>query len=175
MSAKHGPQYPREWNTDLIVIRARRFGLHGSDVDDAIEEIILDVIGFCFDPTRSNGASERTALIALIDNRLKEQRRKHRRYDTHLRRAAAELRNVRPAASDASRLIRASLMAADVCDAIQRLSPFDQAVCAGLAQDHSVNRIARELGCGWKRVATAEARIRAKFESWDLDQWLEER
>lgn len=175
MGHRHGPQYRKEWNADLILIRARRFGLHGSDIDDAFQEVILDVIGFCFDPVRSNGAGQRTALIALIDNRLRELRRKHRRYDRHVRRAADEYRHVPPAASDASQFIRVTLIEMDVRDAVARLGPLEQAVCARLAQGHSVNRIASDLGCGWKRVVSAMHNIRQKFESWGLNEWLEER
>jgi DNA-directed RNA polymerase specialized sigma24 family protein len=175
MGHRHGPQYCKEWNADLIVIRARRFGLHGSDIDDVLQEVILDVIGFYFDPDRSNGASERTALIALIDNRLKELRRKRRRHDHHVQRAAAEFRHVHPAASDASRFIPVSLIQTDVRGAVARLGPLEREVCARLAQGHSVNRIASDLGCGWKRVVNAMHNIRHKFESWSLDEWLGER
>ncbi len=175
MGHRHGPHYRKEWNADLIIIRARRFGLRGSDLDDVLQEIILDVIGFCFDAHRSNGAGQRTALIALIDNRLRELRRKRRRYDRHAHRAAMQQRHIPPAASDASQFIRVSLIQMDIRDAVARLGPLERAVCARLAQGHSVNRIASDLACGWKRVVSAMRNIRQKFESWGLSEWLEER
>lgn len=174
MGHRHGPHYRKEWNADLIVIRARRFGLRGSDIDDVLQEIILDVIGFSFNPDRSNGAGQRTALIALIDNRLRELRRKHRRYEGHVRRAGAQHRHVPPAASDASHFIRVSLIQMDIRDAVARLGPLERAVCARLAQGHSIHRIASDLGCGWKRVVSAMHNIRRKFESWGVNEWLEE-
>src|SRR5688572_24401295 len=45
---------------ELIAKRAKRMGIHGADLDDAVQEIAPNVIGFQFDSARSNGASLRT-------------------------------------------------------------------------------------------------------------------
>ncbi len=53
------------WKVDLIRTRARRLGVRRHDLEDAQQEIALDVQKFHFKSAKSNGACERTAHPAL--------------------------------------------------------------------------------------------------------------
>ncbi len=64
-----------KWKVDLIVSRARRLGFRRQDLDDAQQQIVVELLSFEFDPTRSNGATEETAVTALIDHQLLSLRR----------------------------------------------------------------------------------------------------
>ena len=61
-------------------MRAKRLGIRRHDLEDAQQEIVLDVLDFRFDAAKSNGACERTALTSLIDRRLMTMLRAKRRY-----------------------------------------------------------------------------------------------
>jgi hypothetical protein len=72
------------WKVDLIISRAKRMGFRCDEIEDAQQTIIFDVMCFRFNTTKSNGATETTALIALIDNRLKSLLRSKTRYQAHI-------------------------------------------------------------------------------------------
>jgi len=74
------PQTIERWKLELIRARAFRRGLRDGELDDALQEIAIEVMSFRFQPERSNGASEATAVMAVIDRRLSMIRRRQRRY-----------------------------------------------------------------------------------------------
>jgi hypothetical protein len=55
--------------------RARRMGFRRQDLDDVQQQVSIALLQFNFDEARSNGASERTAITAVIDRQLRKIRR----------------------------------------------------------------------------------------------------
>ena len=162
------------WKVDLIVGRAKRLGFRRHDLEDAVQEIILDVINFEFEPDRSNGATEATALTSLIDNRLKALLRTKRRYQKLQERAAEEQQHVgcccegEPAVllEDQQQLVL------DVRQAIAQLPAQEQTACLALSQGNSVSAIAKQLVCCWPTANRIVSRIREHFEAIGLDGWI---
>ena len=67
------------WKLELINRRTRQRGLRDDDFLDMQQLLVLEVLKFEFDPDKSNGATETTALTALIDRRLAMMRRGEQR------------------------------------------------------------------------------------------------
>ncbi|NQU22271.1 MAG: sigma-70 family RNA polymerase sigma factor [Candidatus Nealsonbacteria bacterium] len=157
------------WKAQLVTLRARRYGLAGPDLDDAQQEIMLDVIAFRYDESRSNGATERTALTALIDRRLSTLRRSRRRYEERFHSST----NEQPIVAVEEPEDEQSLTM-DVRRALEMLPAEDRQVCEALADGRSIREIAQQRACGWHTVRRQVARIRQRFEALGLDGWLKE-
>ncbi|MHC4877909.1 MAG: RNA polymerase sigma factor [Planctomycetota bacterium] len=149
------------WKLDLIARRARRLGLRGPDIDDAVQDLALDVLDFDYDPQRAGGASEPAVLAGVIDNRLISLLRSRERYQMHLARMAADL-HPDSEIDDAQDLTRCELRS-DVRDLINALPTDHQDVCHKLMDGESLAEIADDLGCGWHTVRRMLDRIRATF------------
>ena len=65
-----------DWKVRLISRRAKQRGFRGQDLDDAIQRCAIAVMGFQFDASRSNGATESTVLTAVVDRQLLALRRR---------------------------------------------------------------------------------------------------
>lgn len=167
---QYGAVLPR-WKNDLIIARAKRMGLRGPELLEAQQELVLHVAAFQHEPSRSNGASKETALIAVIDRRLKALCRSRSRFDRH-QQCARDQRAVHTRCTDARSNVDQHLLALDVREAIARLTPREQLVCKLLGEGESVARIAEELGCGWHTVRRIIARLRALFQDMGLDGWV---
>jgi hypothetical protein len=50
-------------------------GFRRQDLDDVQQQVSIALLQFNFDEARSNGASERTAITAVIDRQLRKIRR----------------------------------------------------------------------------------------------------
>jgi DNA-binding NarL/FixJ family response regulator len=127
------------------------------------QEVILEVIGFRFDP--SKGAAECTPLTALIDHRLKAIRRKAKRYAARITSAGdtMTLTEGRLLYED-STAIRLDVMAA-----MSRLTRDEIAICLRLIEGQSVRQIARRLHRGWHSINRIVAGIRKHFRLMGLD------
>ena len=161
------------WKIELIVSRAQRLGIRRHDLEDAQQEIVLDVLSFRFDEAKSNGACERTVLTSVIDRRLMTIARTKKRYEKHVGPMPAEMWN------DGEREpftepIKQQSLEMDMRDAIGAMSDEEQAVCAALATGESIAEIARQLGRSWHAANTIVARIRWHFEQLGLDAWIEQ-
>jgi len=144
-----------DWKVQLVRRRARQLGFRRHELGDALEELILPILQFRFDPDRSHGASEKTALCALIDHQLKALVRKQARYRKHVK-ALCQSRtplkrcrkHVLPSTADFSspgeRMEFAELLAP--------LSSEQHQVCLALIDGHSIAQIAESLGCSWHRI-----------------------
>jgi RNA polymerase sigma factor (sigma-70 family) len=160
------------WKVDLIRERARRWGFRREDLEDAEQEIILDVADFRFDAAKSNGATERTALTAIIDHRLCTLLRSKRRYQQHVAKAAAQVAmDDEPLAASTNSSPNGDLVL-DMQEAVAALPDFERAICQSLALGHSLTEIAAQLGCSRHAVGKAVARIRLRFESLGLGDWI---
>lgn len=172
MSPNHYGAFLEDWKNNLIIVRARRMGLSGHDLLDAQQELVLHVARFRYEPVRSNGASEATALTALIDRRLKALRRAEARYNRHQQRARDHHAN--RSADDANLwpYVDRHLLVVDVREAVARLDPQEQLVCQLRGQGHSVESIAAHLGCGWHTVDRKIEHIGVRFRAMGLDGWI---
>jgi len=157
------------WKVQLIARRARRKGFLGADLEDAQQEIILDVMAFQFDPEKSNGATEVTALTALIDRRLSTLRRTRQRYEKRFARPADE-----EALLNGNQYEDQGQLVIDVRGVLEDLSPSERLLCRALADGQSIRQIAKQRGCSWHTVQRQVANIRATFEAQGLSYWLTE-
>ena len=64
---------------NLIKTRARLMGFRRHDLEDAVQEVMLEVLEFKYEPEKSNGATETTALTTVIDRKLVSLTRVNRR------------------------------------------------------------------------------------------------
>ena len=151
------------WKLNLIISRAKRLGLRGEDIQDIQQELVLDVMQFRYDRAKSNGATEATALTALIDNYLKKLLRSDARYRGHLDQFSRQEKRSYDPVPDEQQAI-------DVQDAIGALSEQERMVCHALDQGQSKSQIARTLGCGWHTVDRLIHRIRRHLEKFGLDK-----
>lgn len=155
-----------KWKVNLIISRAKRCGFKPHELPDALQEAVLVVLEFKYDPDHAQGATERTALVAVIDNRLRKMKRAATRYRTHLERLG-------DSATEFSR-DEIDTRAMDVASAIGDLSPREQQVCRGLADGLSVAQMAKWMGCGWHTVDRIIRRLRQRFEELGLEGWVQE-
>ena len=163
-----------KWKVRLIVSRARHYGFPKHQWEDVQQDLILDVMAFEFDPAKSNGASETTALIALIDKKLIDRLRAATRERKHLERRNAALGITESTTEDSPALSQRDdiPLRADVHQAMGLLTARQRAICAALAEGRSVSEIARRLGCGWHTVERAIVAIRRAFKEVGLDGWV---
>jgi RNA polymerase sigma factor (sigma-70 family) len=140
-------------------------GFRCDEIEDVQQELILDVMSFRYETAKSNGATETTALIALIDNRLKKMVRAQARYRAHVDQFRQEAeRSYEPLADDQR--------AIDVRDVVETLPPREKKVSCLLGRGYSKHEIARMLGCGWHTVDRIVGRIRERFEECGPDVWM---
>lgn len=155
------------WKVELIVRRARRWGIAGSDLDDAQQEIVLSLLDFVYDPENLNGASEVTAVTAVIDRRLAMIRRKETR---HLRREE-RFRAIAVVVDEVLRVTPNAVLdeddrnlAIDLKSVIEDLSPRARRVCEYLSEGRTLNEIAGLLGIDWRAVRREVDAIRLHLQ-----------
>jgi RNA polymerase sigma factor (sigma-70 family) len=155
-----------KWKVNLICTRARLMGFRGHELPDAMQEAALEVLAFRYDPDRANGATERTALTTVIDNRLRKMKRAATRYKAH----------VETMGQDATEFSRDEVdpCAMDVASALADLTPREREVCQGLADGLNMTEIARQIGCGWHTVERIVKRLRGQFRDMGLAGWIGE-
>ena len=153
------------WKVDLIVKRAKCMGFRSHELEDVQQELILDVMRFRFDPARANGAKEATALVALIDNRLRNLVRSCVRYLAHRNRFGREV-------EEAYEPIAVLERALDVTSVVASLPERERQVCRGLGLGETRSAIASRLGLGWHTVNRIIGRIRQRFQETGLEAWV---
>lgn len=149
------------WKIELIVNRAKQMGFRGSDLDDIQQDIIQDLMCFRFDPAKSNGASESTVLIAVIDHYLTDKLRSDSRRRVCLDRLASEIKQSYDPTQDERRIL-------DMQRVIETLPPRERDICNLLAQGCSIHEIAKMRVWGWHTVERLIGNIRERFEEVDL-------
>ncbi|MEZ5950066.1 MAG: hypothetical protein R3C12_12825 [Planctomycetaceae bacterium] len=80
-----------EEKLNLVKSRARIMGFRRHDLEDAVQEVMLSVLEFQYDPEQPNGGTETTALTTVIDRRLSLLNRAKRRYAGLVDRASKNL------------------------------------------------------------------------------------
>jgi len=153
-----------QWKVDLIVRRAKAFGFHEDEILDIQQELVLKLMGFRFDPEKSNGAQESTVLQVLIDNELKMKHRFQQRRKNHIE----ALRWITELSENPSK----SHLAMDIKNALFPLSKKQRQICIALAEGYTVIEIADLLKLYRGTVYRQIRQIRRHFQSLGLDQWI---
>jgi len=161
------------WKVRLIEKRARQMGFRGQDLDDTQQRVAIAVMAFQYDPARNGGATEKTALTALINRQLLAMLRSRKRYRNRLDILKPDLGvdKQTPEPSPLHHEDRIALLS-DVRRALTDLSSEDRQLCAALGDGCSVAEIARRMDCGWHTINRRIARIRKRFQKLGLDAWI---
>ena len=154
------------WKVDLINTRARRLGVRLCDMGEVEQLLVPVVAAFRFDIDKANGATERTAITRVIDNRIKNIRRRGRRYTHHVDQARLTRRESNEDTTERT------VMALDVREAVAKLPDRERAVCEGVLAGQTLNQVAHDLGCAWSTVNRLRNAIRAHFKAIGLGGWL---
>jgi RNA polymerase sigma factor (sigma-70 family) len=153
----------------LVQSRARIMGFRRHDLEDAVQEVMLSVLEFQYDPEQPNGGTETTALTTVIDRQLVSLKRVRRRHTKIAQWATDELAarcqgfKDGPCIEDDSAAQR--LASEGVASIIATMDDDMQQVCRLLMDGRSENAIAEQLGMGWQRVARLVSRIRERLET----------
>ncbi len=146
---------------ELIRSRAVRLGLRRHDLEDAIQDAVLELLGFIPDPDKTNGACESTVLTTVIDRRLIKWLRSQNRHQEIVERSWVMLPSEDELLTEGS--VAASDTAMDVSDALANLSELEQRVAQMLSEGHAPYSIADELGVGRRAVNAAIEVIRERL------------
>jgi len=153
------------WKVKLIVQRATRHGFKAHEIPDALQEVVLVLLEFKYEPDQANGATERTTLTSVIDNCLKNMKRSAARYRKH----------IEGLGHDANELSyeEDKPLTMDVGSVVAELSEREQVVCRGLANGLSKAQLANQMGCGWHTIDRIVRSLRERFEQLGLAGWVE--
>lgn len=169
----YGTDIPR-WKTDLILLRAMRVGFRRDELAEVQQELAPVVTGFVFDPDRSNGACERTVLIAVIDRQLQRLLRTRARYQRAIAAVRVESDRAmarRPELAESSAIAQRDL-ADDVTACLGRLDAQARAICLGLSRGESALAIRQRLALSRRELEAAMRRIQAVFQALGMDAWV---
>jgi len=150
----------------LIARRAKYYRIPPDELDDLQQHLVPLMSEFRYDPAVANGASETTAMTAMIDNQIKEYRRTNRRYRQRIERF--QNKNVDPSVQPEPSDLRLDLQSA-----LRQLLPRDRKICELLSHGHAVKDIAKQLKCMRSTVVQAIPRIRKVFKDAGLQAWLD--
>jgi len=168
-------QLVEQWKVDLIQQRARKKGFRAGEFADVEQVVIRAVMAFRFDPAKSNGATEATALTAVIDRQLAFIRRSEARNQRREKRLQARINAQADAAGleVADRTPKdAEALSCDVREAVSKLTEDEQFVCEGLARGVSRAEIARELGITRHQMEKIVLGVRNRFREIGLEAWV---
>ncbi len=163
------------WKVDVILDMARKKGFRPDELDDVQQEIVPAVLALRFDSRKSNGATERTAVTALVNRRLTFiQRGRARQLKNHERYMESVGLNGDKPFEEIAEDVRpdAVAMAFDVREAVARLPAQEQALCAALSRGDNRLEIARAMGLKRCAVECMIRRIREQFQAGGLDAWV---
>ena len=144
-----------EWKVELIIGRAKKHGIKPHEIPDVLQECVLAVLDVKYDDAHVSGATERTLLVAIVDNLIRKMKRTERRYQMHVERLGETASEFSSEEID--------IQALEVADIIETLTPQEKMVCKGLAEGASKAQIAKELGCDWHTVHNVVQRLRQHF------------
>jgi len=155
------------WKVRLAFTRMRAMGLSKEQWPDLMQELVVKLLMFDFEPDRANGAAEQTVVFAIITNHLRfrirglcREQQGRERYQALL---GADDRGCVPEPVEQVDLD----LGIDVTDGVNRLSQFDRQVAILLAHGLTRFAISKRLGCSWNRVQRSIKRIRRQLASLD--------
>ncbi|MFO0915328.1 MAG: hypothetical protein U0795_20365 [Pirellulales bacterium] len=144
------------WKLKVIRQRARRMGMNGNDLDDALQQVVMVLMHFRFDAERADGASERTAVTAVIDRQLKMMRRRETR-------AHQRVESLQEGYVD-SYEDRQPELSVDVRGILEALPALDQKICDCVAAGMSIRQMSEMFGMSWHSMEARIESIRNCFE-----------
>jgi len=154
-----------DWKADLAISRARRLGFKRQDLEDAVQEIIMAVLAFEFDPEKAGGCSEKQSLCGLIDRRLIDLLRSKRRKTCKVdEQPVEELVDKKSEDLDAG---------VDVRLALERRGETDRDLCKLLSKGRTLNQIAAKLGWSLRYTKNRIAELREYFQQYGLAEYVE--
>ena len=128
----------------------------------------IALLQFTFDPSKSNGASERTAITAVIDRQLRKIRRTRTRHVDRLGCSEDLPTDLQDDYGLAG--VHQARHATDIGVAMRKLCPTARAICEQLSEGQSINEIANRMGVSWHTVNKHLATIRECFASVGLSE-----
>ena len=159
------------WKARLAISRIKAMGFPKRDWADLMQDLAVVILEFDYDPDHANGATEQTALYAVINRHLlflmRGRCRNRQRFERYLRNLGIHEDGTYVGPDPCCEIDFALGM--DVERALPGLSEFDRAVAHGLAAGMSKAALARKLGCEWNTIHKAMRRIREHFEEMGID------
>jgi len=159
------------WKARLAISRIKALGFPKRDWPDLMQDLAVVILEFRYDPNHDNGASEQTALYAVINRHLLYRMRcrysEREAFEQYLRSLGIHEDGSYVGPEPCCEVDYGIGM--DVDRALPGLSPFDRAVANGLAAGMSKAALARKLGCEWNTIHKAMRRIREHFEGLGID------
>lgn len=153
------------WKARLALARIKAMRFPKSDWPDLMQELAILILRFEYDPQRTNGAKEETALFAAMNRHLlflmRGRCRERQSFDRYLRSLGIR-EDGSYVGSEPSTEMDVPL-GMDVEEAVRGLPAFDRSVAQRLAVGMNRGEIACELDCDWKTVNKAVRRITARF------------
>lgn len=74
------------WKAQLVIGMCKGFGFKGADLEDAVQDMMIVVLGFRYDAAKANGRNERAALNGLLRRKLanmyRAERNRQRKFKT---------------------------------------------------------------------------------------------
>ena len=163
------------WKVDLIIDRAKRKGFRRDELEDVQQEVMLAVLDFKYDPAKANGATEATAITALIDKQLtflqRGSARQHKHEQEYRRQhfpAGGNSASVPYCPSHENQVD----LAIDVEQTVARLALTEQTICAALSNGQPRSQIAKKLRITRYKLDCIIEGIREQFKAMGLDDWM---
>lgn len=153
-----------KWKVDLIKSRARMMKFRKHELPDAMQEAVLEVLDFEYDPNNSAGAKESSALTAIIDRRLRKMQRAEIRYRKHVERKGRTMSMYSSEGVDVCGI--------DTKSVITELHPREQRICRMIAEGYKQDEIAEAVGCSERTVRRTLCRLRGRFAELGLRGWV---
>jgi len=160
-----------KWKVQLIIARARKMGFRHDELEDLQQELVLHVMKFRFDPDDSRGATESTALTAMIDNQLRAIRRSRRRYQLQIEKLKARLESDQRRNRQSQN--ESGLLILDVRSVMGTLTKHQRQLCGLLAAGASLRDIATNLKCGRERAGQMKTKLKTRLQETGLITWIE--
>ena len=165
-----------QWKVDLIVARARRQGVRRSDLDDVLQDVILAVTGFKYDKQKANGASEATALTALVDRRIafirrgvtRTQEREKEYCEMNGLGNVGRAEDISIPSGEEGRSLTL-----DVRAACAKLNPMEREICMAQLHGEPECLIADSLGISRYELDRLIDNIRERFRNSGLVEWVQ--
>jgi len=167
--------YVSQWKVNLALSRIKAFSFPPDQWPDLLQDLMLAVADFNFQPELSNGLTESQILYGLINNRLRSVHRAQQRDQQQMQRYYKHLGlNPENPQEDHPRFTTEDHpeIKLDIQAAIATLPPREQQVCQKLMNGLSAREIAKELGVGRASIETSIQRIRKAFTDLELQAWL---
>lgn len=159
-----------KWKVDLIEKRARRMGFSNHDIPDLQQEIVLERLEF--QPEGRNGASEKTAVLSVIDKLLVTELESRSRLVRRANYEAAPLEEVREPAVAGAPIADKCGLRIDLKAAMDGLSETEREICEALMRGERRSAIAKARGYGRSWMTGVLRRLREKLRSAGLDRYL---